>query len=397
MIVPRKARWSLSALFFAEASSILGTEMAAVALPWFVLVTSGSAGQMGAVMAAEFAGIALCGIPSGPLAVRLGPKRTMIVSDIARAVLVALIPALHWSHLLSLPWLLALGFGVGAFFPAYSSSQWLAMARLVNEDEARLTRVGSLFGAVNETGSFAGPALGGLLIAALGAPAVLLIDAVSFLVPALMVAAFVPRTAKPAADEGTQSVAAGLRWLLRDRRLSRRILGVGIQNMGWTAMMATLPVLALTRFDGGSRMAGWFVAAYGAGSVAGGLMASRIKAPTDRTAAVAVCGFALSTWLLLVSWSPWIVGLGVALGGVSFGVFFARFFSTLATRTPAGVRTQVMIAVNTALSVTGPIGFVAAGQLLQHASATASLRLVAISASCGALIVATTFQRSRPS
>lgn len=392
---PKGSR-SLAALFFAEAVSTLGTEMAAVALPWFVLVTSGSPGQMGAVLAAEFVGITLCGIPSGHLAALLGPKRTMILSDLARAVLIALIPTLHWADLLSLPWLLILGFAVGAFFPAYSSSQWLGMSHLVGKDESRLARVGGLFGAVNEGASFAGPALGGILVAVMGPAPVLMLDAVSFLIPVILVAAVMPSTptSQSAASPDGQ-ILAGVRYLLRDRRLVRRIIGVSVQGIGWTALMATLPVLALTRFDGGARLAGWFLAAYGAGAVVGGLITTRIKAPTDRLPVLAVCGFAVSTWLLLIPFSPWLVIVAVATGGVCYSMFFARFFATLAVRTPAASQAKVMTVVNTALSATGPVGFVAAGQILEHASsATTSLLLVAAASTIGALIVVTTFQQS---
>jgi hypothetical protein len=65
------------ALFLAEVISTTGSEMATIALPWFVLVTTGSPAQMGAVMAAEFVGMAV-GIPSGRPAAAL-PRCTMLV------------------------------------------------------------------------------------------------------------------------------------------------------------------------------------------------------------------------------------------------------------------------------------------------------------------------------
>ncbi|MFJ4866312.1 MFS transporter [Streptomyces sp. NPDC088748] len=349
---------SLATLFFAEAVSTLGTEMAAVALPWFMLVTSGSPRTNEAVLAAEFAGITLCGIPSGHLAAVLGPKRTMIVSDLARAVLIALIPTLHWAGLLSLPWLLTLGFAVGAFFPACASSQWIGMSRLVGEDESRLARVGGLFGAVNEGASFAGPALGGILVAVMGPAPVLLLDAVSFLIPVVLVAAVMPST--PAARRfpgradscrgavspaGPPTGPAHHRSQRPGHRLDR--------HDGHPAGSG--------RFDGGARLAGWFLAAYGAGAVVGGLITTRIKSQTDYLPVLAVCGFAVSTWLLLIPLSPWLVIAAVATGGVCYSMFFAYFFATLAVRTPSASQAKVMTAVNTALSATGPLGFVAAG------------------------------------
>jgi MFS family permease len=74
---------------------------------------------MGTVLAAGFLGLTLLGIPSGRLATRLGPRRTMLVADGLCAAAIAAIPALHWSGALSFPVLVAIAFAVGAFFPAY--------------------------------------------------------------------------------------------------------------------------------------------------------------------------------------------------------------------------------------------------------------------------------------
>src|SRR4051812_37001102 len=93
----------LAALFVAELISTTGSEMAAVALPWFVLITTGSAARMGLVMAAEFLGMTVLGVPSGQVATALGARRTMLLSDLSRAGLVALIPLLHWAGALSFP------------------------------------------------------------------------------------------------------------------------------------------------------------------------------------------------------------------------------------------------------------------------------------------------------
>jgi predicted MFS family arabinose efflux permease len=117
----------------------------------------------------------------GRAATLLGPYRMMLASDLVRAGLIALVPILYWTDLLSFPLVLAIGFTIGAFFPGYTSSQRLVLAGLVGDDELRLTRAGGLLGSVNESASFIGPALGGALVALLGPAAVLMIDAGSYL------------------------------------------------------------------------------------------------------------------------------------------------------------------------------------------------------------------------
>ncbi len=379
---------SLAGLFAADVISTTGSEMTAVALPWFVLVSTHSPARMGAVLAAEFVGMSVLGLWGGRVATVLGPRRMMLGSDLARAVLVGLVPVLYRIGVLNLGLLLALGFLVGAFFPAYSSSQRLVLAGLVGDDELRITRVGGLMGSANETASFVGPALGGVLVALIGPTNVLVLDAASYLCAFLLVATLVPaaRPAEPA-EPGGNGVGEGLRYLVRDRRLRYQVVGVGLIEVGWTAMMATLPVLAL--HGGGPSLAGWLLGAYGAGSVAGGLISSRARRTGGRTAAWALAGIAASGWLLLLPVPAWALTAVVAADGVCSGLFFPRFFSAVTTRTPPALRARVMTSVNIAISAPGPLGFLGAGLLAQRTGSTApSLLLVAVAASLGALVTA---------
>jgi MFS family permease len=379
----------VTALFLAEVISTTGSEMAAIALPWFVLITTGSPARMGIVMAAEFLGMTVLGLPSGRVASGLGPRRSMLVADASRAGLVALIPILHWAGLLSFPVLLAVGFSVGAFFPAYTSSQLLLLADLVGEDEVRMTRLEALFGSVNETASFIGPAIGGLLVALIGAPQVLVVDAATFVVAFGLVLAFVPRTPRPPAEHIEGGALEGLRYVRRNRPLWRWVEGLMVAQIGFTAMVATLPVAALQRYEASARLAGWLLAAYGAGSVAGGLLATRARKVSDRAALLAVAGLAVTTWPLVFDLPAWAVGAAVAANGICSGLFFPRFFSAITVRTPAHVRARVTTTVTTLLSATGPLGFVAAGFLLLRGSVTAGFVLVAAAFTVGAVIVVT--------
>jgi MFS family permease len=388
-LVVARDRRAFVALFFAEVVSTTGSEMAAIALPWFVLITTGSPARMGAVMAAEFVGMALLGIPSTRPAATLGPRRTMLTSDLLRAPLVALIPILHWAGVLSLPVLLVIGLAVGAFFPAYASSQQLVLASLVRDDETRLTRVGGLLGSVNETASFAGPALGGLLVALIGPAAVLLIDAGSFLVAFVLVALLVPAIPGTEVTVDDRSSFRGLRYIARDRALLRRVIGVAIIEIGWAAMMATLPVLAFRRYGSGARLAGWFLASYGVGSVVGGVLSSRARGSSDGTATLAVAGMAAATLPLVFALPAWAVAVAVGANGVCSGLFFPRFFAAVTVRTPPDLRPTVMTSTMTAISSTGPLGFLGVGLLLQHmASPTVGFVLVAAAFTVGAAVVA---------
>ena len=274
--------------------------MTAVALPWFVLVTTGSPARMGAVLAAEFAGLTLLGLVGGRPATALGPRahHAQLRPDPGRSDRAdSRCCHLGW---LSFPADPGIAFVVGGFFPAYQSSGRLLVAGLVEDDELRLTRVGGLLNAVNETASFLGPPLGGLLVVLLGPAPVLLLDAASYGLAFLLIGTLVPGTVSEAPAEDT-SVRGGLRYLWHDRRLRRLVLGVGVSRSGSPRSLPPRRSLPCSSpgdstmecppaVTGGASVAGWLLGAYGAGSVVGGLISTRARATGGRTPALAIAG-----------------------------------------------------------------------------------------------------------
>ena len=92
----------------------VGLRVAAIAIPWFVLTSTGSATQTGLVVAAELAPYVLAKAIGGPLVDRLGQRRVSIAADVLSAGLFALIPVLHHLGALPLPALLVIVAAAGA-------------------------------------------------------------------------------------------------------------------------------------------------------------------------------------------------------------------------------------------------------------------------------------------
>ena len=384
----RRAKAPFAAVVTSDLVSTFGTEMTAVALPWFVLVTTGSAARMAGVMAAEFLGAAAFGIPAGRVAHLLGPRRALLAADALRGPLLVLIPALHWAGALSYVTLLLVGTVVGGCFPAYTSAQRMVVASVSGDDELRLTRLGGILGAVNETASFVGPATGGVLVALVGAPWVLVIDAATYAISFAVIATLVP---KPPVQEPEVAARAsdGVRYLWRSRPLRRQVGAILVIEMAFTALMATLPVAARHRYHGGAALAGAFLASYGAGSIAGGVASARLRRIGARRLGTSFVVMAALTWLLVPRLPAWAVAVGIAGFGVCNGIYFPRFFAALTLEPPAQLRSQVMTAAQTVMSTTGPLGFVAAGLLLQRGPLTPAFVLIAAATTIGAVVSVT--------
>lgn len=232
-----RIRTSIPALIAAAAVSNAGNYLTAIAIPWFVLITTGSAARTGLVAFAGLLPVAIAGIAGGAIVDRIGPKRASVVSDLASGVTVAMIPTLHVLGALEFWHLLALAF-LGSLLdvPGAAARQTMipGLARRVGMPLERINAGYQLavFGA-----SVAGPLLAGVLIVSIGAASVLFVNMGTFAISALIVAFGVDyvRTGAEVADESLDplrrtklsEVFAGMR-LLRTERVLLNIAIVSI-------------------------------------------------------------------------------------------------------------------------------------------------------------------------
>ena len=357
----------LLALIVAESVSSLGSQMTFLALPWFVLVTTGSPTRMGVVLAVELLPVALLGIPSGTLVSRLGARRTMLIGDIARVPLMVSLPVLHAAGLLSFPLLLAIVFGIGCFLAPYFSSQRVILPELVGDDERLVAQANAILEGALRATALAGPATAGVLIAVLDAPNVLYIDAATFLFAFVTLALFVPkRPPLPATDE-SRGLLAGVRFVLHDRLLASLGVTALFLNMFGQMFVISLPVLAYTEYGGSSRLAGVFFGAFGGGAVIGSVLAIRLMPRFDplRLASVALVGLSLPIFVLGLELPAAAVLAVLAVSAIAGPLINAPLIGVITSRTPAALRPKVMTAVMTFALLAGPVGMVIAGPLLQ--------------------------------
>ena len=358
---------SILALLGAEVVSTTGSQMTWLALPWFVLVTTGSATKTSFVMAAELVGLALLGLPGGRLLGRLGARRTMIVCDAARAPLMAVIPILHWTGGLSFEVLLVVAFALGAFAAPYFAAQKVIVPELLGEGEEVVSEANALFQAATRTTMLAGPALGGLLIGIMGATPVLLVDACTYVVSVVLVTVFVPRRPPVEQEEEDRNIRAGLRFILNDRLLRVWWPTFALGDAAWTAFFVTIPVLVLARFGHHPLIAGWLMASFGVGAVAGNIVAFKFllrRVEGLKLIAVCIMGQALPLWFLPLNLPAIAMSAAIFASGVANGLVNPSLHSISTLRIPAPMRPTVMTTVMVVWAVVNPLGLFVAGPVL---------------------------------
>jgi len=359
----------LRALLFAEVISTTGAQMTWLALPWFVLTTSGSAGRMTLVILAESIGLAAAGIPAGALVERLGARNSMLVADALRAPLMMLVPILHWTGHLSLAALLFLAFWLGALAGPYFTAQRVLMPELLGEDEGTISQANALFQGAMRTTLLLGPPLAGVLIGVIGAANVLVVDAVTYLVSFALVASFVPSYKQPPREEGTDArgLLSGFKFLGREQLLRIWIPLFVVGDAAWQAFFLAVPVLTVQRFGADAKIAGALFAGFGAGALVGNFLSFRYLAQRIdglRLIAFSVPLQAAPLWLLTLHAPARVMFVAVLISGIGNGICNPTIHSVFTLRMPPAIRPRAMAAATVIWGLGTPLGLIFAGPVL---------------------------------
>jgi len=357
---------SVRALLAAEVVSKTGTQMTWLALPWFVLVTTGSAKKMAAVLAVELIAAGLAGPASGRVADRLGLRGTLLLCDVARAPLMAAIPTLHLLHALSFPVLLAIVFLYGAFsMPSFAAQEAIVPA-LVGEGETLLGQAAALFQGANRLTILLGPPAAGVLVGVFGATGVLFIDAATYVVSVALVLAWVPAVAVTHESEETRGMRSALRFIRGERLIRSWLVSFICIDVAWQGIFAALPVLVYESYGRDAKVLGWMLAGFGAGAFLGSAVAFRLIRSAD---ALLLASFAIlcqtaPTWLIPFDLPAWAIVGAFFAAGVFNPIVNAPSRAIMAMRVPAALRPTVFSLSVTSTAVLAPLALLVIGPLL---------------------------------
>jgi MFS family permease len=290
-------------VWFGEGVSLLGDQFHIVALAALVLTMTGSGLALGAVFIAAAIPRAIFMLLGGALSDRVSPRDLALASNVLRAVVTTAIAGLVLGSQVEL-WQLAVAgivFGTvdAVFLPAINT----LIPRLVAAD--RLPAANAIMYATAQLTGTVGPAVAGFAVALIGPGAAFALDAASFAVAAGMLWLVrggavpgrpgepAPATAPVTLPDPTivevtgpprqslfASVAAGARAVLGEPVMRSIVILSTAANLAFTGpAVVGLPWLVLVRFDAGPAALGLVLAAFGAGSLAGAILAGSLPRP----------------------------------------------------------------------------------------------------------------------
>ena len=361
---------SLLGLLTAELVSLTGSSMTFVALPFFVLITTGSTAKMGWALAAEMLPIAIFGIPAGTVIAKLGTKKTMLISDAARGPLLLIIPILHHYGDLSFAALLGTTFAIGIFAAPYFASSRLVVPEVAGEDEQAVASVNAVLSGANQLTQLAGPVLAGVLIGLFSPATVLVVDGCTYIFSFLVILTVVRAGKRVEAAAQQKGVFSGLKFLLGDSLLGPMVIAACAINFVAQGIVLGVQAIDYFRYHASGHVVGILFAGFGIGALAGAIVAQQLtqKVPLLKLAAVAIVAMPLPLFLLSPT-TPWPAATIIIAAFAFFTPLVnAPVIGILTVRTPVELRPKVMTAVMTVATMAGPFGFIAAGYLLQHVS-----------------------------
>jgi hypothetical protein len=365
-------------VYSAQVVSLLGDGIIPVALAFAVLDLTGSATDLGLVLAARMVPMIASLLAAGVVADRRSRRAVMILADVVRFLSQAALGLLlvtGSAHLWQLALLQAiLGAATGFFNPASTGLIPQVVSR------ARLQDANALRGVALAVGGIAGPVVAGLLVAAAGSGEALLADAATFGVSALLLARV--HVAEGPSEERRTSYLADLRagWQeLASRTWAWTIVAAfSVINLLVAPFYVLGPLVARRELGGATAWAG-ILAARGVGEVLGAMVSLQTRPARPLLVAVLACGLGFIPTMLLAAGAPAVViGAAAVVSGAGVMLFNTLWETTLQSHIPQRALSRVS-AYDWFGSLTfQPLGFALAGPVAAGLGVATTLWVVAI-------------------
>jgi MFS family permease len=351
--------------FLGQSISAPGTWLQLVAEGWLVLQLTGSGVALGLVGSLQYGPMLLGGAWAGVLADRMDKRRVVIVTQLIKAALAAVLGLLVVTGTVQIWMVYAVALIEGLVNVIDNTARRSFVMELAGREH--IANAVSLTGALWTTARITGPAVGGLLIGAVGVGPCFLLNALSY--AGVLVALSLLRVDELHTGErvarGPRQVREGLAYVRRNGDLLRPLLLMAVAGLVAYNFRVVLPLLATDVFDQGAAVFGLLYSAMSVGSLAGALYtAARHRADERFTAAAAL---AMGVLIVATASAPTLLMAmaGLVLVGASSASFSATTQATLQLRSEERFRGRVLALYSVVFLGTTPLGSPLVGWLAE--------------------------------
>jgi MFS family permease len=365
-------------------------------VPWFVLQSTGSAAKAGIVASCTLLPVVLAALVGGPVIDRFGRRRVSVASDLVCCAAVATVPLLQLAGVLQFWMLCGLMAVTGLFLAPGQTARGVLLPSLAERAAMPLTRAAGLYDGASRCAGLIGSTLGGVLIAVLGPENVLLLDAGTFAVSALILVCGLrdlpeagpqPRVEPTSLRGYRRELGAGYRFVAGTPLL----LGICLMTLAtrgldqaWSTVL--LPVHAREELSGSVDL-GLLEAAFGVCALTSALVYGAVGSRWRRWPVFTVAFLIVGTPRFVVAaftdtFAP--MAVMMAIEGLACGVLNPIIATVMYEKVPEELRSRVLSATTAWFLTITPLGGLAAGFIVDSAGLFSAMLAVG-----GAYLLAT--------
>jgi MFS family permease len=388
---PPKSLWhngDFVKFWFGETVSLYGAQITTLALPLTALYTfNATPEEVGLLRFLWLVPYLLFALLFGAFIDRVRRRPVMLGANLARLVLIGLVPVLAWSGVLSIGPLFAIAFLAGTASVLFDLS-WMSLVPALVRDRRLMVEANSKLGVSASSADAAGPGLAGVLVNALTAPVAMAVNAVTYLVSLvslLLIRTPEPEVERPPSRNLRAELAEGLKWVFGNRYM-RAIALVGSSCNFFTIGVSTMFVVYAVRDRGISAALLGLILSVAA---AGGILGAAITKPMLRWLPLGT-GYQLSVGViflgpLLIPLAPESIPVAAVmfvcaflLGYVGLGTANVLIMSLRQNLTPNRLMGRMNAGMRTTMFGGGALGGPVAGALAGWLGLHTALWILAI-------------------
>jgi len=369
------------ALWIATVASSIGTMMQEVGASWLMTQLAPSPLMVALIQTATALPAFVLSLVAGALADVVDRRRLLIFSQswmLVAAAGLGVLTVLHrTTPSLLLTFTVLLGFGAALNGPAWQA----ILPELV--PRAQLGPAVSLSSVGFNVARAAGPALGGIVVAAAGSGAVFLLNAASFLGVIVVLYRWrrTPRTSVLPAERVLGAMWAGLHYVAYDSSIRSVLSRLSLFMLGASAFWGLVALFARLELGRGAAGYGALVGCFGSGAVIGGSFLPRLQRELgiERLLRAGTLLYASALALIAVWHSFPVVGAAVFAAGLVWTTQFSTLNASLQLETPAWVRGRALAFYLLTYSAVLGAGSALWGFVAEHVGMSRSLLIAALS------------------
>jgi len=329
--------------------SLFGSALSMVALPWFLMETTGDIAYTSIVLGIRLLPLTLTLFYGVKFIDRFRKKTICVISDLLSGIFIIAIPILYSVSMLNMGILLFIIFTLTAFEQINSASLSSMVPDILKGTSVSSERFNGIIGSLHNFGDLAGPPIAGIIIALLGSSMALALDGMSFLASSLILFIFINsipvESQKDNRNSNLNELKDSFLFIFRNVKICYVIVpSILVNLLVFPLLTIILPYLAKTNFSSAIGL-GFMISSFGAGALLSSLTFSAVGEKLQKSWLLIFCILILMIGFFLLGLVERIEAVTVILFfvGASVGLMGPLDDTILQNYAPAQVRGRVFL------------------------------------------------------